>query len=121
MASGIAQVLGFSMFLVWLVGMYNLGHFLAAHLLGFQTTNFSIGFGRLLGKFTIGYTHFELRAVPLGGFVKFREGESSLRFILLCCSGPLMNVVVALFLSCLVLKDGVEMIVPGGAVVAISE
>ena len=53
-----------------LVFFHELGHFLAARLLGVGVETFSLGFGpRLFGKKS-GMTDYRVSAVPLGGYVK---------------------------------------------------
>jgi regulator of sigma E protease len=53
-----------------LVFVHELGHFLLAKRLGIGVITFSLGFGpRLLGR-KWGETHYQVAAVPLGGFVK---------------------------------------------------
>lgn len=53
-----------------LILFHELGHFILAKLVGVHVYEFSMGFGpRLLG-FRIGETSYNLRLVPLGGFVR---------------------------------------------------
>ncbi len=52
-----------------LVLIHELGHFLAAKLLGIRVLAFSIGFGRPLLKKTIGETEYRISAIPFGGYV----------------------------------------------------
>ncbi|WP_028314427.1 RIP metalloprotease RseP [Desulfatibacillum aliphaticivorans] len=53
-----------------LIFFHELGHFLAARLLGVGVETFSLGFGpRLFGKKS-GMTDYRVSAVPLGGYVK---------------------------------------------------
>jgi regulator of sigma E protease len=58
-----------------LIFVHELGHFVAAKLLGVKVTRFSIGFGpRLLG-FRRGETEYLLSLLPLGGYVKMAGDE----------------------------------------------
>jgi len=58
-----------------LIFVHELGHFVAAKLLGVKVVKFSIGFGpRLLG-FRRGETEYLLALLPLGGYVKMAGDE----------------------------------------------
>ena len=50
--------------------MHELGHLLAAKLVGVKVLKFSIGFGRKLLGFKYGETEYVLAWIPLGGFVR---------------------------------------------------
>ncbi len=63
-----------------LVVIHELGHYLAARLVGVKILRFSVGFGRTLWMRRLGRdrTEWAVAAVPLGGYVKMldeREGE----------------------------------------------
>lgn len=69
-------ILGFVATLVVLIVIHELGHFLAARLLGVEVEEFGIGFPpRMLTLFKWGGTIFSLNWIPLGGFVRPR-GEN---------------------------------------------
>jgi regulator of sigma E protease len=53
-----------------LVSIHEAGHFLAARFLGIGVTNFAIGMGPVLLSKKGKQTSYELRALPIGGFVK---------------------------------------------------
>ncbi len=53
-----------------LVLFHEVGHFTVAKLVGVQVYEFSIGFGPRLAGFRRGETAYNLRVVPLGGFVR---------------------------------------------------
>ena len=53
-----------------LVFVHELGHFLLAKKLGVGVLTFSLGFGKKIFGRKIGETHYQIAAVPLGGFVK---------------------------------------------------
>lgn len=53
-----------------LIVIHELGHFMVAKLVGIKVYEFSLGFGPKLASIGKGETAFNLRAVPLGGFVR---------------------------------------------------
>jgi regulator of sigma E protease len=93
-----------------LIFVHELGHFIAAKLLGVKVLRFSIGFGPRLFGFSRGETEYRIAALPLGGYVKmagddpseevkpedrgrgFLEQPPSRRFII-AAAGPVMNLV----------------------------
>ncbi|MBG0776232.1 MAG: RIP metalloprotease RseP [Desulfovibrionaceae bacterium] len=96
-----------------LIFFHELGHFLAARLLGIGVKTFSLGFGRRLLWKKIGNTEYRLSAIPLGGYVNM-VGESEdeeppaefgpdssffrrppLHRILVAVAGPLFNLLLA--------------------------
>ncbi|HET8732160.1 MAG TPA: RIP metalloprotease RseP, partial [Anaeromyxobacteraceae bacterium] len=58
-----------------LIFVHELGHFLAAKLLGVKVVKFSIGFGPRLFGFRRGETEYVLSLLPLGGYVKMAGDE----------------------------------------------
>jgi regulator of sigma E protease len=64
-------MLYFLLFLGGLIFFHELGHFLAARLVGVTVLRFSIGFGPKILGFKRGVTEYWLSALPLGGYVKF--------------------------------------------------
>ncbi|MCR4391247.1 MAG: RIP metalloprotease RseP [Candidatus Acetothermia bacterium] len=96
--------------LLFLVGVHEGGHFLAAKLLGMAVEEFALGFGPVLWSWRRGETRYSIRILPLGGFVRLsgedREAEGVpfertyygrpawVRF-LVSLSGPTANVVLA--------------------------
>jgi regulator of sigma E protease len=72
----ISGVLTFILVLAVLVFFHELGHFLFAKLFRMKVEEFAIGFGpRLLRVFHDGETEYNLRALPLGGFVRIKGME----------------------------------------------
>lgn len=65
------QILYFVVFLGALIFFHELGHYLAARLVGVRVIRFSIGFGPRLVGFRRGDTDYCISAFPLGGYVKF--------------------------------------------------
>ncbi len=69
-------VLTFILVLAVLVFFHELGHFLFAKLFRMKVEEFAIGFGpRLLRVYHDGETEYNLRALPLGGFVRIKGME----------------------------------------------
>ncbi len=72
----IKGILGIAAVFTVIVGIHELGHFLAARWRGMDVEEFAIGFG----KRVLAYTNkrgevFSVRAVPLGGFVRIKGME----------------------------------------------
>jgi regulator of sigma E protease len=61
------------------VFVHELGHFIAAKMMGVYAPRFSIGFGPALLKKRFGETEYVLAALPLGGYVRMasREDEAT--------------------------------------------
>jgi len=57
------------------VFVHELGHFVAAKLMGVYAPRFSIGFGPALLKRRVGETEYVLAALPLGGYVRMASRE----------------------------------------------
>lgn len=53
-----------------IVVVHESGHFLTAKLAGIKVEQFSVGFGPILVGRYFGETHYAIRGIPLGGFVK---------------------------------------------------
>jgi len=58
-----------------MIFVHELGHFLAAKLIGVRVECFSFGFGPKLAAHTWGNTEYCISAVPLGGYVKLAGGD----------------------------------------------
>jgi len=63
--------------LSFLIFFHELGHFIAARLLGVRVDVFSIGFGKRLFTKQIGQTQWSISAIPLGGYVKMKGQDDS--------------------------------------------
>ena len=59
----------------FLIGIHETGHFLIAKLCKVRVNEFAIGFGPVIWKKQGKETKYELRLIPLGGFVNM-EGEA---------------------------------------------
>ena len=110
-----------------IVFIHELGHFFFARLFGVRVLDFSIGFGRSIKSWqTKNNTIFNLRALPLGGYVKM-HGEESLdksresdsynskkyyQKLLITLGGPLFNFILALVIFFSINLYGVYKISP---------
>jgi len=107
-----------------LIFIHELGHFAVAKWLGVKVEKFSIGFGPSLFARRVGETEYVIAALPLGGFVKMLgeipgeelpPDEVSRAFnarpvwqrIAIAIAGPVMNLVLPVFLVAAVLMSGV--------------
>ena len=63
-----------------IIFVHELGHLLAAKLVGVQVHRFSIGFGRPLARLRIGETEYCIAPIPLGGYVQMlgQQGQEIL-------------------------------------------
>ncbi|HZJ83892.1 MAG TPA: M50 family metallopeptidase [Clostridia bacterium] len=89
---------------------HELGHFLTANWVGIPAEEFSIGMGPKIYQRKGKKTAFSLRALPIGGYVKFIDedeksdnprafGNASVwKRILVIISGPIMNFLLAILL-----------------------
>lgn len=66
MAGAVGGVLA----IVFFVTAHELGHFLAAKLVGIKATEFFFGFGPRIWSFKRGETEYGIKAIPLGGYVR---------------------------------------------------
>ena len=93
-----------------LVGIHELGHFIAAKSLGVKVNEFSIGMGPALWKKQKGETLYALRCLHIGGYCAM-EGEDeetddprcftrqpAWKRIIILCAGSFMNFVLGLLL-----------------------
>jgi regulator of sigma E protease len=91
-----------------LIGLHELSHMLTAKAFGVKVLRFSFGFGPKLLGFLFKDTSYELRLLPLGGFVQFAgedpsEAEKNGFFnvpwykrSLIALAGPVMNLLLGL-------------------------
>ncbi|MEW5897722.1 MAG: RIP metalloprotease RseP [Bacillota bacterium] len=113
-----------------LIIFHELGHFIFAKAAGIKVHEFSIGFGPKLFTFPRGETAYNLRLLPLGGFVRMAgmdpeekvEDETRsfnnkpvLHRMLVISAGSLMNFVLAiLILAAIFMVQGVPALTPEG-------
>jgi regulator of sigma E protease len=103
----VAVILGF------MILIHEFGHYAVAKLLSVRVEQFAIGFGKRLVGFRKGETDYRINAIPLGGYVKMsgenpmdertgdpREFMSHSRWhrFLIAIAGPIMNILLAIFL-----------------------
>ncbi|HYG60167.1 MAG TPA: site-2 protease family protein, partial [Symbiobacteriaceae bacterium] len=94
-----------------LIFIHELGHFSVAKLFDIRVDEFALGFGPVVAGFERGETRYNLRAVPLGGFVKMagmEDGDSEdprgfnkkslVARALVIVAGPVMNFFLAALL-----------------------
>jgi regulator of sigma E protease len=126
------------------VFVHELGHFLAARLVGIDVEAFSIGWGNPLLKKKIGSVEYRLGMFPLGGYCKMkgendfkenwernREGmplakggffaASPQSRILVAFAGPFFNLVFAVLILSAIWGAGFEFETLGNRVVLVSE
>lgn len=96
--------------ILFLIGVHEGGHFLAAKLLGIAVEEFALGFGPAVWARRRGGTRYSLRLLPLGGFVRLAGeadaatevpfertyyGQPAWKRFMVSLGGPLSNVVLA--------------------------
>jgi hypothetical protein len=80
-----------------LLVLHELGHALAARLVGWKVTEVVIGFGRELRRFRIGATRVRLRALPVEGYVQFSPNSTErarIKHAFVYLAGPLTELLV---------------------------
>ena len=95
----------------FLVFIHELGHYLAARIVGVEVQEFSIGFPPKLISKVIGKTKYIISMIPLGGYVKLKgqnfadedsgdptnySSKTGLQRFLILVAGPLMNLLGAI-------------------------
>lgn len=109
------QFFAFILLIGPLIFIHELGHLLAAKLVGVKAVRFSLGFGPALARVKIGETEYRIAPIPLGGYVTLlgaspdeelspQEADRALRNkplwarYLVLGAGPLFNLLLPLFL-----------------------
>ena len=120
-------ILSFLVLISIIVFIHELGHFAFARLFGVRVIDFSIGFGRSIKSWqTNSETIFNLRILPIGGFVQMKgenisndENEqdsfASKKYyqkMLITLGGPLFNFVLALVIFFMINLYGVQKVTP---------
>ncbi len=129
MLNVLISVVGLILTILLVVGVHELGHFLVARSLKIKVLRFSIGFGKILYKWSDKKgTEFAISAIPLGGYVKLLNEEedpvapedlhlafnrqSYLKKIAVIAAGPLFNLIFAFLIYWGLFFVGFESIVP---------
>ena len=126
------------------VFVHELGHFIAARLMGIEVEAFSIGWGRPILKKKIGGVEYRLGLFPLGGYCKMK-GENEFqeaydknreniaheegsyfsvhpfRRIITCAAGPLFNLIFAVFVLSIIWGIGFEVNTLSNRIVLVSD
>ena len=112
-----------------LIFFHELGHYMAARLMGVYVEVFSIGFGKKLFTFRACNTDWSLSAIPLGGYVKMKGQDDSdpskksydadsynvktpMQKIFILLAGPLANFFLAYILYFCIALGGPNILSP---------
>lgn len=116
-------VLSFILVLGFLIFIHELGHFLAARMVGVKVLSFSIGFPPKIFCVKKGDTEYMLSAIPLGGYVKLHgqniddedksdptnyAAKTALQRFFILVAGPAMNLIAALIFMPMVFMVGFQ-------------
>lgn len=115
--------------LSFLIFFHELGHFLAAKLMGVYVKVFSIGFGRKIASFQYKGTEWRIAMIPLGGYVQMKGQEDMdpaavsqdddsyntkkpWQRIFILLAGPFANFIIAFFLFWAIGLGGPRVLLP---------
>jgi regulator of sigma E protease len=124
--------------------VHELGHFLAARLVGIDVEAFSIGWGRPILKKKVGTVEYRLGMFPLGGYCKMRGdnefqeawenrknavapdpatflGAAPFRRIIVALAGPFFNLVFAVLVLSVIWGTGFEVTTLDNRIILASE
>ncbi len=123
-AGVLKTVLSLVIVLTMIVLVHELGHYIAARLMGVRVETFSFGFGkRLFGK-QMGDTDFRVSLIPFGGYIKMAgdeewdpdnlkpdefQAKNRAQKIFILFMGPAMNLLLAFAIFVVINISGVEM------------
>ncbi|MCL2601407.1 MAG: site-2 protease family protein [Treponema sp.] len=129
------------------VFVHELGHFIAARLMGIKVEAFSIGWGKAILKKKIGEVEYRLGAFPIGGYCKMKgqsdfdmsggknnHGSSAepaekgsffaahpFRRIVACAGGPLFNLLFAVLVLSVIWGAGFEVNTLSNRIILVSD
>lgn len=121
--SFILTIVFFALIIGFLVFIHELGHFLAAKASGVKVNEFAIGFGPIIISKKYKETDYQLRLLPIGGFVAM-EGEQDRSFssgfrdrpfktkALILLGGIIMNLIFAVILLGIYQSNNKNLILP---------
>lgn len=112
-----------------LIFFHELGHFIAARLMGVHVEVFSIGFGKRLLTFHAFNTEWSISAIPLGGYVKMKGQDDTdpskkiydadsyntktpLQRIFILVAGPAANFLLAFILYFIIALGNPQVLAP---------
>jgi regulator of sigma E protease len=112
-----------------LIFFHELGHYIAARMMGVKVDVFSIGFGKKLYSFYRWNTQWSISAIPLGGYVKMKGQDDTdptkksydkdsynvktpTQKIFILFAGPLANFLLAFFLYFTIALGGPSILSP---------
>ncbi|MBU0720486.1 RIP metalloprotease RseP [bacterium] len=112
-----------------LIFFHELGHYLAARLMGVYVEVFSIGFGNKLASFRAWNTEWKIAMIPLGGYVKMKGQDDSdpsaisydndsynsktpMQRIFILLAGPAANFILAFVLYFFIALGGPNILSP---------
>jgi regulator of sigma E protease len=124
MTSIFGTILAFIIVFGILVFVHEFGHFFMAKLVGIRVDVFSFGYGKRLFGFKKGDTDYRVSLIPMGGYVRFpgeetydkdaeigpgdfRAAKRWQRFLTIFM-GPVMNLVLAIFLVAVINMVGTQ-------------
>lgn len=115
MISTLLSIIKIVFLLGLLIGIHETGHFLVAKLCKVKVNEFAIGFGPTIWKKQKNNTEYELRLIPLGGFVRM-EGEEEGSFskasipkrIAIVAAGAIVNIVFAIIVYFILFATMIE-------------
>lgn len=108
-----------------LVIIHELGHFLMAKACGIRVISFSVGFGKVIYRKTVGDTEYRISAIPFGGYVHMKgehpedeQGASDDGFsskpiwqrAAVAFAGPFANISSAILILWIILMAGFDKI-----------
>ncbi|MXP56355.1 sigma E protease regulator RseP [Pantoea sp. Mhis] len=113
-----------------LITVHEFGHFLVARFCGVKVERFSIGFGKILWRFSDRYdTEYVIALIPLGGYVKMLDertqgcvsskfshqafnNKTILQRTLIITAGSAANLIFAIFIYWFVFIHGISVVRP---------